>query len=125
MTENELAKIVFESGLKVHRELGPGLLESAYEECLCYELLQKGVSVEKQKPLPLVYQEVKLEAGYRLDLFVEKKLVVEIKAVEALNDLHMAQILTYLKLSNCKLGLLMNFNTVLFKNGVRRVVNGL
>jgi len=125
MTENELAKIVFESGLKVHCELGPGLLESAYEECLCYELLQKGVSVEKQKPLPLVYQEVKLEAGYRLDLFVEKKLMVEIKAVEALNDLHMAQILTYLKLSNCKLGLLMNFNTVLFKNGVRRVVNGL
>ena len=124
MTENELAKIVFESGLKVHRELGPGLLESAYEECLFYELQQTGLSVEKQKPLPLVYREVKLDAGYRLDLFVERKLIVEIKAVEALNDLHMAQILTYLKLSNCKLGLLINFNTVLFKNGVRRVING-
>lgn len=125
MTENELAKIVFESGLKVHRELGPGLLENAYEECLCYELLQNGLSVEKQKPLPLVYQEVKLDAGYRVDLFVERKLIIELKAVESLNDLHMAQILTYLKLSNCKLGLLINFNTVLFKNGVRRVVNGL
>lgn len=125
MTENELAKIVFESGLKVHSELGPGLLESAYEECLFYELQQTGLFVEKQKPLPLVYREVKLDAGYRLDLFVERKLIVEIKAVEALNDLHMAQILTYLKLSNCKLGLLINFNIVLFKNGVKRVVNGL
>lgn len=125
MTENELAKIVFESGLKVHSELGPGLLESAYEECLFYELQQTGVFVEKQKPLPLVYREVKLDAGYRLDLFVERKLIVEIKTVEALNDLHMAQILTYLKLSNCKLGLLINFNIVLFKNGVKRVVNGL
>jgi GxxExxY protein len=125
MTENELAKIVFESGLKVHRELGPGLLESAYEECLYYELQQTGLLVEKQKPLPLVYMEVKLDAGYRLDLFVERKLIVEIKAVDALNDLHMAQILTYLKLSDCKLGLLINFNTVLFKNGVKRVVNGL
>jgi GxxExxY protein len=125
MTENELSRIVFDAGLKVHRALGAGLLESAYEECLYYELCKLNLKVDKQKALPLVYEEVKLDAGYRIDLLVENKLVIEIKSVEALNDLHMAQILTYLKLSNCKLGMLMNFNTVLFKNGVKRVVNGL
>ena len=125
MTENELARIVFDAGLKVHRNLGPGLLESAYEECLYYELCKLGLKVEKQKALPLIYEEIKLDAGYRIDLLVEGKLVLELKSVEALNDLHMAQILTYLKLSGCKLGLLINFNTVLFKDGVRRVVNGL
>jgi GxxExxY protein len=125
MTENELSKIVFDAGLKVHRSLGPGLLESAYEACLFYELVKLDLVVEKQKALPLLYEEIKLDAGYRIDLLVENKLIVEVKSVEALNDLHMAQILTYLKLSNCKLGLLINFNTVLFKNGVRRVVNGL
>lgn len=125
MNENELSKIVFDAGLKVHRTLGAGLLESAYEECLFYELCKGGIRVEKQKVLPLVYEKVKLEAGYRIDLLVESKLVVEVKSVESLNDLHMAQILTYLKLSNCKLGLLINFNSVLFKNGVRRVINGI
>jgi GxxExxY protein len=124
LNENELSKLVFEAGLKVHRTLGTGLLESAYQECLYYELRKLGLMVEKQKALPLVYEEVKLDAGYRIDLLVENKLVIEIKSVEALNDLHLAQILTYLKLSNCKLGLLMNFNTVLFKNGVKRVING-
>jgi GxxExxY protein len=124
MTENELAKVVFEAGIKVHKTLGAGLLESAYEECLFYELQKGGLFVEKQKVLPLIYEDVKLEAGYRMDLLVEHKLVIEIKSVEALNDLHLAQILTYLKLSGCKLGLLMNFNTVLFKNGVKRVING-
>ena len=125
MNENDLAKIVYESGLKVHRALGAGLLESAYEECLFYELTKQNILVEKQKALPLVYKDVKLDAGYRIDLFVERRLIVEIKAVEALHDLHLAQILTYLKLSDCKLGLLINFNTVLFRNGVKRVVNGL
>ena len=125
MTENELAKIAFEAGLKVHKVLGPGLLESAYEECLYYELIKLGLKVEKQKALPLVYEELKLDAGYRIDLLVENKLIIEIKSVEALNDLHFAQILTYLKLSKCKLGLLINFNSVLFTNGVKRVVNGL
>jgi GxxExxY protein len=125
MTENELSKIVFDAGLKVHINLGPGLLESAYEECLYYELRKYNLKIEKQKALPLVYEDVKLDVGYRIDLLVENKLVLEIKSVEALNDLHMAQILTYLKLSNCKLGLLINFNTVLFKNGIKRVVNGL
>lgn len=125
MTENELSKIVFDAGLKVHINLGPGLLESAYEECLYYELCKYNLKIEKQKALPLVYEDVKLDAGYRIDLLIENKLVLEIKSVEALNDLHMAQILTYLKLSKCKLGLLINFNTVLFKNGIKRVVNGL
>ena len=125
MTENEIAKIVFEKGLKVHRKLGPGLLESSYEECLYYEINKEGLFVEKQKALPLIYEEIKLDIGYRIDLMVERKLIIELKAVEALNDLHLAQILTYLKLSDCKLGLLINFNTVLFKDGVRRVINGI
>ena len=124
MTENDISKIVFECGLKVHRTLGAGLLESAYEECLYYELLKTGLKVEKQKSLPLIYEEVKLEAGYRIDIMIENKFIIEIKAVEALNNLHFAQLLTYLRLSNCKLGLLMNFNTVLFKDGVKRVING-
>ncbi|MEK6780750.1 MAG: GxxExxY protein [Bacteroidota bacterium] len=122
MTENEIAKIIFELGLKVHKKLGPGLLESAYEECLYYEINKAGLKVEKQKALPLVYDEIRLDAGYRIDLLVEYKFIIEIKSVEALNDLHLAQILTYLKLSNCKLGLLINFNTVLFKDGVKRVI---
>ena len=125
MTENELSKIVFELGMKVHKVLGPGLLESAYEECLYYEIKKCGLLVEKQKALPLIYEDIKLEIGYRIDLLIEKKLIIEIKSVDALNDLHLAQLLTYLKLSDCKLGLLMNFNTVLFKNGVKRVVNNL
>ena len=124
MTENELSKIVFDAGMKVHKSLGPGLLESAYEECLFYELQKCKLYVEKQKALPLVYENVKLDAGYRVDLLVENKLIIEIKSVEALNEIHLAQILTYLKLSKCKLGLLINFNTVLFKNGVKRVING-
>ncbi len=124
MTENDIAKIVFELGLKIHRNLGPGLLESAYEECLYYEIKKYGLNVEKQKTLPLVYEEVKLEAGYRIDLLVENKLIIEVKSVEALNEVHLAQVLTYLKLSNCKLGLLINFNSALFKNGVKRIING-
>jgi GxxExxY protein len=124
MTENEISKIVFEKGLKVHKTLGPGLLESSYEECMFYELSNSGLKVEKQKALPLVYEDVKLDIGYRIDLMIENKLVVELKAVDALNEVHLAQILTYLKLSNCKLGLLINFNTVLFKDGIKRVING-
>ena len=125
MTENELSRIVFDCALKVHQSLGPGLLESAYEECLFYELRKIGLRVEKQKPLPLIYEEVKLDVGYRIDIIVENKLIIEIKSVEALNDVHFAQLLTYLKLTNCKLGLLINFNVSLIKNGVKRVVNNL
>jgi GxxExxY protein len=125
MTENELSRIVFDCALKVHQSLGPGLLGSAYEECLYYELRKTGLNVEKQKSLPLIYEEVKLDVGYRIDIIVENKLIIEIKSVEALNDVHFAQLLTYLKLTNCKLGLLINFNVSLIKNGVKRVVNNL
>jgi GxxExxY protein len=124
MSENDISKIVFESALKVHQVLGPGLLESAYEECLFYELKKHNLKIEKQKQLPLIYEEVRLDAGYRIDIIIEDKFIVEIKSVEALNDVHLAQLLTYLRLSNCKLGLLINFNVSLLKNGVKRVING-
>jgi len=124
MNENEVSKVIFDSGLKVHRQLGAGLLESAYEECLYYELQKSGLLIEKQKPKPLIYDDIKLDIGYRIDLLVERKVVVEIKSVESLNEIHIDQVLTYLKLSNCKLGLLINFNSVLFKNGVKRLING-
>ncbi|MDX2173996.1 MAG: GxxExxY protein [Bacteroidota bacterium] len=124
LTENEIATIIVECSLKVHKALGPGLLESAYEECLFYELKKQNLKIEKQKGLPLIYNEVNLDVGYRLDILVENKVIIEIKAVEALNDVHLAQILTYLKLSNCKLGLLINFNVTLIKNGIKRVING-
>jgi GxxExxY protein len=124
MTENEISKIVFECALKVHKNLGPGLLESAYEECLFYELKKSNLFVEKQKALPLIYEEVKLDVGYRIDLIVENKFIIEVKSVESLNEVHLAQVLTYLRLSNCKLGLLINFNVKLLKDGVRRIING-
>jgi GxxExxY protein len=125
MTENGISKIIFDAALKVHKALGPGLLESAYEECLFFELKKAGLFVEKQKPLPLIYEEVKLEIGYRVDIIVENKVIVEVKSVDALNDVHLAQILTYLKLSGSKLGMLINFNVALIKNGIKRVVNNL
>ena len=124
MNENEVSKVIFDAGLKVHRQLGAGLLESAYEESLYYELQKSGLLIEKQKPMPLIYDDIKLDIGYRIDLLVERKVVVEIKSVESLNEIHIAQVSTYLKLSNCKLGLLINFNSVLFKNGVKRLING-
>lgn len=124
MHENEISKIIFDLGLKIHKNLGPGLLESAYEECLFYEISKAGLFVEKQKPMPLIYEEVKLDIGYRIDLLVEKSVVIEVKSCEALIDVHLAQVLTYLKLSGCRLGLLINFNTNLFKNGYRRILNG-
>ncbi len=125
MTENQLSSIVIGCAIKVHSALGPGLLESAYQGCLFYELRRAGLAVEKQKPLPLVYESVKLECGYRVDLLVEGKLIIEIKSVEALTDVHFAQVLTYLKLSDCKLALLINFNVVQLKQGIKRVVNNL
>ena len=125
MFENEISERIIGCAIEVHKALGPGLLESAYEECLFYEIYQLGLKVEKQKPLPLIYKEIKLEVGYRLDLIVEKKVVVEIKSVEALNDIHIAQVLTYLKLSGCKLGLLINFNVLKVKDGIKRLVNNL
>jgi len=125
MKENEISGKIIGCAIEVHKALGPGLLESAYEECLYYELQMAGLKVEKQKALPVVYKEVKLDAGYRIDLLVEDCVVVELKAVEALHDVHTAQVLTYLKLSECKLGLLMNFNVYRLSDGIRRLVNKL
>ncbi len=125
MNENELSHLILQCAFMVHSELGPGLLESAYEECLAYELQRHGLIVEKQKALPLVYKSVKLDAGYRLDLLVNSKVVIEIKSVEAINDIHLAQVITYLKLSGCKLGLLLNFNVKSLKDGIKRVANNL
>ncbi len=119
---NRLTEQILSCAFKVHSALGPGLLESAYEECLYYELNKAGLHAEKQKPMPLVYEDVKLDAGYRIDLLVENRVVVEIKSVEALNDVHMAQIITYLKLSGCRIGLLLNFNVASLKNGIKRVI---
>ncbi|MEM9548891.1 MAG: GxxExxY protein [Bacteroidota bacterium] len=124
MTENEIAKNVFEAALLVHRKLGPGLLESAYQNCLIYELQRKGLIIEKEKPLPLIYNSIHLDIGYRIDIMVNNKFIIELKCVEALNEIHMAQILTYLRLSNCKLGMLINFNVKMLKHGVKRVING-
>ncbi len=125
MTENELSHKVIGIAMEVHTALGAGLLESAYKECLFYKLSKEGFYVEKEKAMPLIFEEVKLVIGYRIDLLVEKKLVIEIKSVEALNDVHLAQTLTYLKLGNFKLGLLINFNVARLKDGIKRVVNGL
>lgn len=123
MVENELSKKVIGLAIDVHKSLGPGLLESAYKECLFYKIQQAGIGVEKEKPMPLVFEGVKLDCGYRLDLLVENKLVIELKAVEALNDVHLAQVLTYLKIGGFKLGLLINFNVALLKQGIKRVIN--
>jgi GxxExxY protein len=125
MTENEVSEKIIGCAIDVHKSLGPGLLESAYLECMFYELQLAGLHVEKQKPLPLVYKEVKLDAGYRIDIVVEGKVIVELKSVEAINEIHIAQVLTYLKLSGCKLGLLINFNVLRVVDGIKRLVNKL
>src|SRR6266852_6065405 len=125
MTENELSNVVIGCAIKVHSALGPGLLESAYKECLFYELCRAGLAVEKEKALPLVYESVKLECGYRIDLLVEGKVIIEVKSTEALAEIHFAQVLTYLRLSDLRLALLLNFNVVHMKDGIRRIVNKL
>ncbi|HEX9827412.1 MAG TPA: GxxExxY protein [Flavobacteriaceae bacterium] len=124
MDENELANKIIGMAIEVHKGLGPGLLESAYQECLFYKLQQAGLSTEKEKPMPLVFEGVKLDCGYRIDILVENKVVIELKSVEALNDVHLAQTLTYMKLGDYKLGLLINFNVTLLKHGIKRVING-
>jgi len=123
MTENEITEILIGCAIKVHSKFGPGLLESAYEECTSYELTKAGVFIERQKPLPLIYEEIKMECGYRLDLLVAKKVVAEIKSVEAINDIRLAQVLTFLRVTGCKVGLLINFNVLRLKDGIKRVVN--
>ncbi|MEI8048690.1 MAG: GxxExxY protein [Bacteroidota bacterium] len=124
MTEDEIAKAVIGLSIDVHKALGPGLLESAYKETLFYKIKKAGLKVEKEKPMPLIFEEVKLDCGYRIDLLVEDKLVIELKSVESLTDVHFAQTLTYLKLGNYKLGLLINFNVALVKDGIKRIING-
>ena len=124
MHENEIGTMLLNAAFDVHKQLGPGLLESTYESCLFYELQERGLLVEAQAALPVVYKGVKMDCGYRIDLFLEKKVIVEIKAVEIIHDVHLAQVLTYLKLSGSKLGYLINFNVKLLKNGIRRVVLG-
>ena len=124
MHENEIGSLILDAAFQVHKELGPGLLESTYEACLSYEASQNGLFIETQLPLPVVYKDVKLDCGYRIDLRADRKVIVEIKSVEKLNDVHLAQILTYMKLSECKLGYLINFNVKLLKEGIRRIVLG-
>jgi GxxExxY protein len=121
--EDWLSNQVIGAAIEVHRVLGPGLLESIYETCLAYELTNRGIAFERQKPLPVAYKGQSLESGYRLDLLLEGIVIVELKSTEELNAVHEAQLLTYLKLSGCKLGLLINFNVTLLKNGIRRLVN--
>jgi len=125
MTENEISNIIIGLAIDVHKALGPGLLENAYQECLFYKIKQRGLVVEKEKSMPLIFEEVKLDCAYRIDLLVENKFIIEIKSVESLTMNHLAQTLTYLKIGKYKLGLLINFNEVLLKNGIRRVVNNL
>jgi GxxExxY protein len=123
MIENEISGKIIGLAIEIHHILGPGLLESAYKECLYYRLKKNGFTVEKEKPMPLIFEDVILECGYRIDLLVEKKVVIEIKSVEALNDVHLAQTLTYMKLGNYKLGLLINFNVYMLKDGIKRIAN--
>ena len=122
MTENEISKIILDCAFKVHTKLGPGLLESTYRACLAYELRKAGLVVEEEKALPLIYDEIKLECGYRIDLLVSSKVIIELKTVEAFNDVHTAQVLTYLKLSGCHLGILLNFYVKSLKDGIKRLV---
>ena len=125
MHEEEIGKLVIDSAMKVHSALGPGLLESAYRACLAHELELRGLDVSQEKPLPVLYEGAEISVGYRIDLLLNQKVIVELKAVEKLLPIHTAQLLCYLKLSGCKLGFLINFNVLHLKDGIKRVVNGL
>ena len=120
---DDITDKIISAAIKVHRELGPGLLESAYEACLAFELSESRLKVEQQKTLPIIYRDVKLDAGYRLDMLVEDSVIVEVKAVEQIAPIHQAQLLSYLKLSGCQVGLLINFNFKMLKQGIKRLVN--
>jgi GxxExxY protein len=122
MTENELTHQIIGAAIEVHKTLGPGLLESTYEECLCHELSRRGITFERQKPIPVVYKGVKLDCGYRLDLLVAERIILELKSVEGLAPIHDSILITYLKLSGHRVGLLMNFNVQMLKDGIKRLV---
>ena len=119
---SELTREIIAAAMEVHSHLGPGMLESAYEECLSFELENRGIKINRQAPIPVVYKDIKLECGYRADIIVDGKVILELKSVEAINEVHEAQVLTYLKFSKCKVGLLINFNVKSLRNGVRRFV---
>lgn len=125
MTKNEISKIVFDCGLKIHRKLGIGLYETVYEQCLIFELEKAGLIVEKQKDISVVYDSLTIEKAFRVDLLIENKVIVEIKAVQEINEYHTFQLLNYLRITNLKLGLLLNFHARLFKDGVKRIANNL
>ncbi|MFZ4583130.1 MAG: GxxExxY protein [Paludibacter sp.] len=122
MNDDEISRVILDSAYKVHTKLGPGLLESTYRACLAYELRKVGLNVEEEKALPLIYEEIKLECGYRIDLLINSRVIVELKTVEAFKDVHFAQTLTYIRLSNLHLGLLINFHTKSLKDGIKRLV---
>ena len=119
---NDITEAIIGSAIEIHRKLGPGLLESAYKQCLVYSLSKRGLTIEIEKAIPLVYEEVKLECGYRADIIAEQRVIIEVKSVDALADIHTAQMLTYLRLSGCKIGLLMNFNVTVMKDGIKRLI---
>jgi len=123
MHEDEISSVIIGCAIDIHRTFGPGLLESAYRECLFYDLTEKGLFVVKEKPMLIIYKEVRLDHGYRMDLLVENKVVVELKRVEAINEVHIAQLLTYLKLGHYQLGLIINFQNKLLKDGIKRIIN--
>jgi len=125
MTENEVAKQIVDVAFKIHTTFGPGLLESVYETIMAYELQKRGLSVRRQQAIPVIYEDIRMDLGFRADLIVENKVVVEIKSVEAIAPVHKKQLLTYIRLTDKRLGLLINFNVELIKNGISRVVNGL
>lgn len=125
MNENEISQLVIGLCIKVHKKLGPGLLESSYEECLFYELSKNNLKFSRQQTIPIIYDEIKLDHGFRADIIIENKVIVEIKSIETFQPVHSAQLLTYLRLTDIKLGLLINFNTYLIKEGIKRIVNNL
>lgn len=125
MTENEIAKIAVDICFRIHTQYGPGLFESVYEEIFCYELSKTGIPFYRQHPIPLVHEEIKMDAGFRADVLIDNKVIVELKSIEALAPVHYKQVQTYLKLTGCKLGLLVNFNVALIKEGIHRIVNNL
>jgi GxxExxY protein len=125
VTENEIAREIVDAAYKIHTRLGPGLLESVYQAVLCYELEKRGFAIERQKPIPIVYEDVHLDEGFRADIIVADKVIIELKSIAEIADVHKKQLLTYLRLADKRLGLLINFNEVLIKNGITRIVNNL
>ena len=124
-TENEIAKLVVDLCFKIHKQYGPGLFESVYEEIFCYEWQKNGIPYLRQHPIPLVHEKIRMDAGFRADIIIDNKVIVELKSIEALAPVHYKQVQTYLKLTNCKLGLLINFNVAMIKEGINRIVNNL